>query len=147
MKRERIAVIDLGSNTFHLLICEIGPPGRWTTIHKEREYVKLAEGGLDRIDEDALQRAINAMLRFADLIKRYEVKRTRAIGTAALREAQTGSIVAEKLTSISGIPIEIINGQQEAKYILDGIKAPYPRLDQYGLIMDIGGGQRGIYFV
>lgn len=140
MKRERIAVIDLGSNTFHLLICEIGPRGLWTTIHKEREYVKLAEGGLDIIEEDALQRAIQAMHRFAYLIRKYKVHRVRAIGTAALREAHNGSVVAEKLSSITGIQIEIIDGQKEAQYILDGIRSTLPKLDQFGLIMDIGGG-------
>jgi len=140
MNGERIAVIDLGSNTFHLLICEIHSHGSWVTIHKEREYVKLADGGLDLIDEHAIQRAIDAMLRFRDLIKKYEVTNTRAIGTAALREARNGVDVAEKLSMVSGIRIEIIDGQHEAKYILAGIQSVLPDLDQYGLIMDIGGG-------
>jgi len=140
MTSERIAVIDLGSNTFHLLICEIGKNGSWVTIHKEREYVKLAEGGMDLIDENAVQRAIDAMIRFASLIKIHEVQRTRAIGTAALRESRNGLAVAETLSSITGIPIEIIDGHKEAKYILGGIRSALPNLDQYGLIMDIGGG-------
>ncbi|MGB4846306.1 MAG: hypothetical protein WBP41_00210, partial [Saprospiraceae bacterium] len=87
MKEQRIAVIDLGSNTFHLLICELHQHGSWVTLLKERVYVKLADGGLELIEEDAIQRAIDAMLLFKDLIQIYEVGRTRAIGTAALREA------------------------------------------------------------
>ncbi|MEO6131938.1 MAG: hypothetical protein ABIQ02_08815 [Saprospiraceae bacterium] len=137
---DRIAVIDLGSNTFHLLICEIHQHGSWVTLHKEREYVKLADGGLETIDENAIQRAIDAMMRFAGLLKKYEVHRTRAIGTAALREARNGEAVAEKLFDVSGIRIEIIDGQQEAKFILAGIKSALPHLGEYGLIMDIGGG-------
>ncbi len=140
MTGERIAVIDLGSNTFHLLICEIDAAGSWIEIHKEREYVKLASGGIDNIDENSEQRAIDAMIRFLDLIQKHEVKRTRAIGTAALREAENGLAIAEKLSGITGIQIEIIDGQQEAHYILLGIKSALPHLDQYSLIMDIGGG-------
>ena len=140
MTGERIAVIDLGSNTFHLLICEIGPGESWTAIHKEREYVKLASGGIDTIDEDSEQRAIDAMLRFVNLIKAHDVKRTKAIGTAALREATNGLEISEKLSSITGIPIDIIDGHREAHYILLGIRSALPKLDDYGLIMDIGGG-------
>lgn len=140
MTSERIAVIDLGSNTFHLLIGAIDSSGSWSVVHKERVYVKLADGGLDVIDEHAIQRAIDAMIRFRDLIKKFDVQRTRAIGTAALREAGNGAEVAEILYTITGIQIEIIDGQQEAKFILQGIKSALPVLDEYGLIMDIGGG-------
>jgi exopolyphosphatase / guanosine-5'-triphosphate,3'-diphosphate pyrophosphatase len=140
MKEQRIAVIDLGSNTFHLLICELHQHGSWVTLLKERVYVKLADGGLELIEEDAIKRAIDAMLLFKDLIQIYEVGRTRAIGTSALREAWNGVAVAEKLSEVSGIPIEIIDGHQEARFILGGIKSVLPEMDQYGLIMDIGGG-------
>ncbi len=140
MTGEKIAVIDLGSNTFHLLICEIGKDGSWVTLHKEREYVKLAEGGMGLIDKNAVQRAIDAMTRFASLIKIHDVRRTRAIGTAALRETRNGLAVAEQLSSITGIPIEIIDGHKEGQYILNGIRSALPDVDQYGLIMDIGGG-------
>lgn len=140
MTGERIAVIDLGSNTFHLLICEISPGNTWVEIHKERIYVKLASGGIDLIDQETAQRAIDAMTRFDNLIKIHGVTRTRAIGTAALREANNGLVLAEKLSSITGIDIEIIHGQQEARYILLGIQSALPPLKENGLIMDIGGG-------
>ena len=140
MTGERIAVIDLGSNTFHLLICEIDKNGSWITLHKEREYVKLADGAMDMIDENGVQRAIETMTRFRHLIQEYQVKRTRAIGTAVLRESRNGLEVADKISSITGISIEIIDGHQEARYILNGIRSALPNLDHYGLIMDIGGG-------
>jgi exopolyphosphatase/guanosine-5'-triphosphate,3'-diphosphate pyrophosphatase len=140
MTVNRIAVIDLGSNTFHLLICEVTGKGQWAELHKEKEYVKLASEGLARIDSLAEQRAIDAMLRFAGLIRQFNVTTTRAIGTAALREAQNGTAIAEKLSSITGIPIEIIDGDDEAAFILDGIRSVLPSSDQHSLIMDIGGG-------
>ncbi len=137
---DRIAVIDLGSNTFHLLICEIGEKGTWQEIHKEREYVKLASGGIKLIDANAEQRALDAMLRFKNLLDVHGVKRTRAIGTAALREAENGEAIAQKLSAITGIPIDIIAGKDEAHFILLGIRSVLPPLDEYGLIIDIGGG-------
>ena len=140
MTGDRIAVIDLGSNTFHLLICEVISSSEWIAIHKEREYVKLASGGINIIDEETTQRAIDAMVRFVSLINKYEVSKTRAIATAAMRESENGMAIAKTLSSITGIPIEIIDGRLEAKYILLGIRSALPALKTYGLIMDIGGG-------
>ncbi|MEO5907288.1 MAG: exopolyphosphatase [Saprospiraceae bacterium] len=140
MTGERIAVIDLGSNTFHLLICEVGENGEWTEIHKEREYVKLASGGIQIIYADAEQRAIDAMLRFANLIKLHQVNEVRAIGTAAMREANNAEELSNKLLEITGIRVEIIDGHQEARYILKGTQSALPELDEHALIMDIGGG-------
>ena len=140
MTGERIAVIDLGSNTFHLLICEIAEDKSWTVIFKKRIYVKLASGGVDQIDVNSARRGLSAMRNFSSLIKSHGVTRTKSIATAALREATNGISIAKKFTSATGLAIDIIDGQREAGYILKGIKAALPPLDRNGLIMDIGGG-------
>ncbi len=140
MTGERLAVIDLGSNTFHLLICEARPNALPVVIFKERIYVKLASGGLDRIDNASVQRAVDAMQRFGEHLRAYDVSRVRAIGTSALREAQNGKTVAQRLSEVSGIVVEIIDGSREAGYILQGIRSCIPAFDRPGLIMDIGGG-------
>jgi exopolyphosphatase/guanosine-5'-triphosphate,3'-diphosphate pyrophosphatase len=137
---KRLAVIDLGSNTFHLLICEINDEGHLITLYKERIYVKLAAGGLTEIPQDRIDRGLNAMERFAEQIHIYQVDHVRAIGTAALREATNGVEVAQLFSDATGLSIEIIDGHQEAHYILMGIKAAIPPFDLPGLIMDIGGG-------
>ena len=140
MTGERIAVIDLGSNTFHLLICEIAEDKSWTVIFKKRIYVKLASGGVDQIDVNSARRGLSAMRNFSSLIKSHGVTRTKSIATAALREATNGISIAKKFTSATGLAIDIIDGQREAGYILKGIQAALPPLDRNGLIMDIGGG-------
>jgi exopolyphosphatase / guanosine-5'-triphosphate,3'-diphosphate pyrophosphatase len=140
MTGDRLAVIDLGSNTFHLLICEINSDGMLALIYKERIYVKLASGGLEYIDDASIERGMSAMEQFAEQITAYNVIKTRAIGTAALREAKNGKEVADRFTAATGVTIEIIDGHREAGYILNGIKATIPPLDKHGLIMDIGGG-------
>ena len=140
MPTRRIAVIDLGSNTFHLLIVDLEQDGQWISLLKDRRYVKLASGGLDVINEESLQRGIAVMKEFAVQIKSWKVDATYAVGTAAMREAANGMEVARILEEQSGIPIEIIDGQQEADYILKGIQSALPSLPGPGLIMDIGGG-------
>src|SRR6187551_199421 len=140
MTGERIAVIDLGSNTFHLLICEINQDKSWSVIYKKRVYVKLASGGVDLIDVASARRGLATMRDFSKIIKTYSVSRTRAIATAALREATNGIDIAKKITTATGIAVDIIDGQREALYILKGIQAGLPALDKNGLIMDIGGG-------
>lgn len=140
MIASRLAVIDLGSNTFHLLIVDIHADGSWTPLVKDRRYVKLAAGGLEKIDEDSIQRALQVMKEFAIQIRTLQVNQTFAIGTAALREAKNGFEVAHLLNEESGIDIEIIDGQREAEYILKGIQSVIPDPDQPCLIVDIGGG-------
>lgn len=140
MTGDRLAVIDLGSNTFHLLICEINADGLLSTIYKDRIYVKLASGGLEQIDPASIDRGLEAMQLFAEQIKAYDVKHIRCIGTAALRETKNGKEVADRFTKATGLTIEIIDGHREAGYILRGIKTALPPLDKYALIMDIGGG-------
>ena len=136
----RLAVIDLGSNTFHLLIVDQLDDGSWTPVRKDRRYVKLGSAGLDSIDRESIDRAIQVMKEFAQQIYDLKVEHTRAIGTAALREAENGIEVANLLEKESGIHIEIIDGQHEAAYILKGIQSVMPSLDKPSLIVDIGGG-------
>ncbi|HXR81863.1 MAG TPA: hypothetical protein VN763_13130 [Saprospiraceae bacterium] len=140
MTTTRFAVIDLGSNTFHLLIVDLQADEQWTTVFKDRRYVKLASEGVEIIGEDSILRAIEVMKEFSQRLLQLQVEETQAIGTAALREAANGIEVAKRLTEESGIPVEIIDGDREAHYILKGIQSALPPLDKPCLIMDIGGG-------
>lgn len=140
MKGKRLAIIDLGSNTFHLLVVEIIGPGSWTALHKDRRYVKLASGGITMIEESSLERAVNVIMEFAAQVKGFDVAKTIAIGTAALREADNGEEAIKRMEAASGISIEVIDGMQEADYIFQGITSCMPPIDKPGLIMDIGGG-------
>jgi exopolyphosphatase/guanosine-5'-triphosphate,3'-diphosphate pyrophosphatase len=140
LKRDRLAVIDLGSNTFHLLICEINDLGSLIKVYKSRVYVKLASSGLGYIDADSEARGLIAMQGYADQLKHHNVKIVKAVGTSALREAKNGKDIAKKYFQATGIRVDIIDGIQEADYILQGTRSAIPSLDQHGLIMDIGGG-------
>jgi len=136
-----IAVIDLGTNTFHLLIVnQSDSKGTWTEVYRERKYIHLAEDGIETIGPQAYQRAFNALKVFSEICNKYGVKKLKACGTAALRTASNGAEFVESVFAACNIKIEIINGIKEAKLIAKGVQLALPKSDRNRLIMDIGGG-------
>jgi exopolyphosphatase / guanosine-5'-triphosphate,3'-diphosphate pyrophosphatase len=139
--QNRIAIIDLGTNTFHLLIAEGGGNG-YNIILRDRLAVKIGMGGINNgvITEGGLQRALLAMQSFKNILDEHGVKATYAFGTSALRNARNGQEIADKIRSITGIEISIIPGDQEAHYIYLGVRAALGLGHDKNLIIDIGGG-------
>lgn len=133
--------MDLGTNTFHLLIAEAGHPGLNEIAHEE-EAVKLGEGGINKgsIVPAAFERGLKTMERFGWLIKNNNVQQVRAIATSALRSAANGEDFIRQVKEKTGIAIEIINGDQEAAFIYKGVKVSGCLTKQRSVIVDIGGG-------
>jgi exopolyphosphatase/guanosine-5'-triphosphate,3'-diphosphate pyrophosphatase len=138
---KRVAVMDLGTNTFHLLIAEGSATHLQEIIH-EQEPVKLGEGGINRgvIQSSAFERGISTMLRYHELIVQNNVGQIRAIATSALRNAANGQEFIDKVKARTGIAIELITGDEEAAYIYQGVKACGCLSKANNLIVDIGGG-------
>ncbi|MES2266327.1 MAG: exopolyphosphatase [Bacteroidota bacterium] len=141
MNNKRVAVMDLGTNTFHLLIAE-GPANNFTEILHLTEGVKLGEGGINKgiIQPEAFERGIAAMKRFRNYIDANSVTQIRAIATSAIRSAANGQDFIRTVKEQAHIDIELISGQQEAAYIYEGINASGCLNDNNALIIDIGGG-------
>jgi exopolyphosphatase / guanosine-5'-triphosphate,3'-diphosphate pyrophosphatase len=137
----RIAVIDLGTNTFHLLIAEGGKNG-YNIIYRDRLAVKIGMGGINNgvITEAAIHRALLSMQSFKNAIDKHHVTGTYAFGTSALRNARNGLDVANKIKEITGIEVNIISGEQEAHYIYLGVRAALGLGHDLNLVIDIGGG-------
>ena len=116
-----VAIIDLGTNTFHLLIADIYPD-RLHTIHKEKQSVKIGEGGISRgeITEEAQNRALNTLKHFATTMTRLGVQQSHASATSAFRNASNSSSLVREIFDQTSIKINIIDGQQEAKLIYLG---------------------------
>ena len=138
---KRIAVMDLGTNTFHLLIAG-GTVNDYHEILHLQKAVKLGEGGINKgfILPEAFERGINTMQQFQEQIKANQVQEVRAIATSALRSASNGTDFIKEVKAKTGINIEIINGEQEADFIYKGVKISGCLPVQNSLIMDIGGG-------
>lgn len=136
-----VAVMDLGTNTFHLLIAEVSANG-FSEIAHDFEGAKLGEGGINKgfIQPAAFERGVKAMQKFNMQIKEHNVQQVKAIATSALRNAANGNDFIEAVKTSTGIEIEIIDGQYEAAYIYEGVKASNCLSANNSLIMDIGGG-------
>ncbi|MFK7774064.1 MAG: exopolyphosphatase [Saprospiraceae bacterium] len=136
----RYGVIDLGTNTFHLLIVDVNEKGESTELFRERIFVKLAEDGIGKIGEKAYLRGLQALSHFQEILLEYQVKNLNAFGTAALRTAINGNEFIADAQSKSGISIQLITGAEEARLIHVGVTQAVELGDEKGLIMDIGGG-------
>ncbi len=133
--------MDLGTNTFHLLIAE-GKGADYKEILHLQDAVKLGEGGINKglIQPAAFERGIIAMQNFAAHIAANGAEKVKAIATSALRGAANGQDFINEVKAKANINIEIINGDEEAAYIYKGVKAADCLTDKNSLIVDIGGG-------
>ncbi len=137
----KVAVIDLGTNTFHLLIADFDRmTGSLVVLWKERKQVRLASDGIGLISEAAIQRASKALRHFAKIIERHESMPVRAIGTAALRTASNAPVLLRRIEEETGLKVEVVDGMTEARLIYRGTQLLWGSAPDTRLIMDIGGG-------
>lgn len=134
----RRAVIDLGTNTFNLLIADTQ---KRSILFQTKDGVALGMGGINekRIGPEALQRAFVALKHFKTLCEQWEVQDIKAIGTSALRDASNAQELVYKVQNELHFTIEIISGQREAELIYKGVQLTHA-FNNPALIMDIGGG-------
>ena len=137
---DRIAIIDMGTNTFHLLIADLNNDGN--ILCRERSAVKIGKDGINEgyITRAGADRAVNAMIQFKRVIDEYGVKQIHAFGTSALRNASNSSDVVHDIERATGITCTIIDGETEAQYIYEGVRWSMEMGTKKSLIVDIGGG-------
>lgn len=137
----RTAIVDLGTNTFNLLVCERGN-GRLHIIHSEEVPVYLGRGGIERqmIAPDAIERGLAALAQYAAQARELGAERLLGFGTSALRNARNSGDFVEAARRRTGIDITVIPGDEEAGLILDGVRQAVPFTSRPALVMDIGGG-------
>ncbi len=136
----KVAVIDAGTNTFHLLISTAASPLSDPDQIRLRKYVKLGEESPFHIGEMAFDRGLNAMREFAQIAKSERVEKIVAVGTAMLRNANNSNDFIRAVKRETGIEIEVISGQTEAELIFKGALLSGNLSGETDLLMDIGGG-------
>jgi exopolyphosphatase / guanosine-5'-triphosphate,3'-diphosphate pyrophosphatase len=138
---KKIGIIDMGTNTFHLLLAEADERG-YHIVYRDRLAVKIGKGGINHglITEEGINRALLAMQSFKNVMDQHGVTRSYAFGTSALRNASNGKEVAHRIHELTGINVHIISGDMEAQYIYEGVKAALGLGNDNALIIDIGGG-------
>ncbi len=137
----KIAVIDIGTNTFNLLIAT-KPNRRLIPIEIHKEFVFLGKGGINKnkLQDDAILRGLTTLKKFKSIADSLGVSKIIAIATSAVRNAENGKDFVDKTKALTGIEIETINGSKEAEYIYKGAKEATNFGSNPVLLMDVGGG-------
>ena len=138
----QVAIIDLGTNTFNLLVAKLTDENSFEVIFQDKLSVKLGEGGINTntILPIPFQRGISAFEQHLKSAKKFNSQRILAFGTSALRSSLNGNDFVREIKRQFNIEINVIDGNEEAELIYEGVRMALPMLDTNSLIMDIGGG-------
>lgn len=137
---EKIAAIDLGSNSFHMVVAQV-THGQLRITGEFGEKVQLAAGLVNgRLDDDSQQRGLDCLAQFAQVIEGMPQGSVRVVGTNALRVAKNRYDFIGKAMDIMSHPVEIIAGREEARLIYVGVSRTMDHGDAKRLVVDIGGG-------
>lgn len=138
---QNIAIVDLGTNTFHLLITKILPGHSFSIIERLQIPVKIGEGMKNnKISEEAITRGLEAIQEIKELMDGYEIAKIKAVGTSALRSSINAKDFLKKANKILGSEIEVISGDREATLIYYGVRWAVGMWEEPAMIIDIGGG-------
>ena len=142
---EVIAAIDLGSNSFHMVVAN-NHHGHLKIIDRIREMVRLSAGlnKSQQLDKDAIKRALECLERFGQRLRDMHADSVRAIGTNALRSAKNPQKFIAAAQEALGHPIEIISGIEEARLVYQGTIYAISRPNDRRIVIDIGGGSTEI---
>jgi exopolyphosphatase/guanosine-5'-triphosphate,3'-diphosphate pyrophosphatase len=141
LAQAKIAALDLGSNSFHLVLAECAGESFTVTTH-EKEPVQLGRSVFSEgvIDEPAFERGVAALRKLRATLDAERPQRTVAVATSALREARNGALFARQAELILGAPVRLINGEEEARYVASGALRSLPLRASRVAIFDLGGG-------
>ncbi len=137
----RLAAIDIGTNSVHMIVVRVRPDFSFEVIDREKEMVRLGAGGLDgkKLTNEAMTSALQALSKFERLARSHEVDEILAAATSATREAENGGDFLATIERTTGIRPRIITGTEEARLIhmaaVYGVDTP-----KTAVVIDIGGG-------
>lgn len=137
----RFAAIDLGSNSFHLIIATVKRDGHYRILGRYRQKVRLADGFNDQlvVSDAAIARGVDCLRGFANLLKDIPTERIRCVATATLRKASNSDAMLEQFKQALGHAIEVITGEAEARLIYQGATQHLLHSQKAVLVLDIGG--------
>jgi exopolyphosphatase / guanosine-5'-triphosphate,3'-diphosphate pyrophosphatase len=137
-----LAALDIGTNSFHLIVVAVSPTGNFEIIDREKEVIRLSEGNvgdIKTIQPQSIERAIETISRFKKIAESHDAP-LRATATSAVRESQNKNEFITKVFDETDVQIEVISGLEEARLIYFGILKAVPIFNYESLAIDIGGG-------
>src|ERR671934_2077140 len=138
----RLAAIDIGTNSVHMIVVQVRPYFSFEVIDREKEMVRLGAGGLDgrALTSEAMHAALQVLSKFHRLAESHRVEEVIAVATSATREAENGGEFLKAVTDQTGIRPRVISGTEEARLIhsaaVYGVSVPR----DIAVVIDIGGG-------
>nr|WP_256473350.1 Ppx/GppA phosphatase family protein [Phyllobacterium sp. 21LDTY02-6] len=143
------AALDLGTNNCRLLVASPTRPGQFRVIDAFSRIVRLGEGlgATGRLNENAMNRAIEALKICRDKLHNHDVRRARLIATEACRQASNGAEFLDRVKRETGLDLEIINRQTEARLAVSGCGTLVERETEAVVLFDIGGGSSEIALI
>ncbi|EJL51625.1 exopolyphosphatase [Rhizobium sp. CF122] len=143
---ELYAALDLGTNNCRLLIAQPTRPGQFRVVDAFSRIVRLGEGlaASGRLSDDAMDRAVDALRVCASKLKNREIRRMRLIATEACRQASNGAQFLDRVVAETGLELEIIDRETEARLAVSGCSSLVGRETRSVVLFDIGGGSSEI---
>ena len=140
LESEFIAALDLGTNTFNLVIAKNTPP--FSIVFRREKGVFLGKGGLaaKKIVPEAVERAQKVLAEYSSILSNYELSQVKCVATEAIRNANNAAEVLQHLEIDVPFTVETIPGEREAELVYKGVKSTGILSEENSLIMDIGGG-------
>ena len=138
----RIAALDVGSNSFHLIVADVETGGRIHVLDRAKEMVRLGDSTLHKgvIAPEVFRRGLDALRALRRIADRHKVDALVAVATSAVREAQNGGEFVRAARDESGIDIRVIRGDEEARLIYLGARSSLDLGKRRVALFDLGGG-------
>jgi exopolyphosphatase/guanosine-5'-triphosphate,3'-diphosphate pyrophosphatase len=138
----KLAALDLGSNSFHLLVADVGSSGEIVKLGSQKESLRLGAvvQQFGQLSEPAFHAAYGSVVRLSGVAGALEAEKLLAVGTSALREARNGPAFCELCRDTLGVEIELLSGDDEARLAYLGARSALDFTTVRALVVDIGGG-------
>ena len=140
--RERLAAIDIGSNSFHMVVAEVGASGGYRLLGREREMVRLGKTGFGdgALSEEAMQDGLETLAKMTTLARLKGAGRVVAVATSAVREAANGADFLARVKAHTGLDVQLLTGVEEGELIYRAVREVVDLGPGSAAVADIGGG-------
>ncbi|MDQ7003560.1 MAG: Ppx/GppA phosphatase family protein [Ghiorsea sp.] len=138
---KHIAAVDMGTNSFHMIIAKAEAHGAFHIVDRMKHWVRLGDGVDARgyLNEEAIGRMLESLKFFKQLAKSYDAE-MHCIATSAMRDAPNRNAISKRIRQELDLVVEIVNGEEEARLVFQGVRSEGYIRDEHAHIIDIGGG-------